>query len=78
MPKSAAAAPGAGRYLVLQSFQERERAERLAERFRKFDAKVASVTIKGQTWHRVVVRDGATERKRLASEGMRGFWPVTL
>jgi hypothetical protein len=78
VPKSTAAAPTAGRYLVLQSFRERERADRLAEDYRKLDAKVASVTIKGQTWHRVVVRDGATERKRLASEGMRGFWPVTL
>lgn len=79
LPRSAAAGPGAGgRYLVLQSFQDRERADRLAERYRKFDARVAPVTIKGQTWHRVVVRDGTAERNRLASEGVRGFWPITL
>jgi hypothetical protein len=63
---------------VLQSFQERDRADRLAERYRNIDARVAPVTIKGQTWHRVVVRDGASERNRLASDGVRGFWPVTL
>ncbi|MCC6470786.1 MAG: SPOR domain-containing protein [Alphaproteobacteria bacterium] len=78
VPKSAAGKPGAGRYLVVQSFQERDRADRLAQRYHNLDAKVASVTIKGQTWHRVVVRDGATERSRLASDGLRGFWPVTL
>jgi len=78
-PKATAAAnAGTGRYLVLQSFQERERADRLAQRYSKFDARVASVSIKGQTWHRVVVRDGATERKSLASDGVRGFWPITL
>ena len=44
---------------------------------RMFDT-AAPVTIKGQTWHRVVVRDGASERNRLASDGVRGFWPITL
>lgn len=71
-------APAAGKYLVLQSFQERDRADRVASRYRGLDARVASVTIKGQTWHRVVVRDGASARRQLASDGVRGFWPTSL
>ncbi|MBL8566594.1 MAG: hypothetical protein JNM89_12830 [Hyphomicrobiaceae bacterium] len=80
-PAKAAAAPAkvaGGKYLVLQSFQERERADRLASRYRGLDAQVASVSLKGQTWHRVVVRDGASARRQLASDGVRGFWPTSL
>lgn len=78
VPVKTAKAPAAGKYLVLQSFQERERADRLASRYRGMDAQVASVSIKGQTWHRVVVRDGASARRQLASDGVRGFWPTSL
>lgn len=77
-PVAVAAKAGSGRFLVLQSFQERDHADRLASRHRNLDAKVASATVKGQTWYRVVVRDGAAERQKLASEGIRGYWPTTL
>lgn len=70
--------PGSGRYLVLHSFRESSRANQLAQQYSHLDAKVASVTLHGQTWYRVVVRDGAAQRSRLASDGVRGYWPVTL
>jgi hypothetical protein len=78
MTKSQAAKPASGRYLVLRSFRESGRANQYAQQYSHLDAKVASVTLHGQTWFRVVVRDGATQRSRLASDGVRGYWPVTL
>jgi hypothetical protein len=76
--KAMPAKPGSGRHLVLHSFRESSRANQLAQQYSHLDAKVASVTLHGQTWYRVVVRDGAAQRSRLASDGVRGYWPVTL
>lgn len=77
-------APGAGpasggaRYLVIHSFTDQQKAQQLAQKYGHLGATVATAQVRGQTWHRVVVRDGAAQRDRLTADGVRGYWPVLL
>lgn len=75
---SAAPAQSGTRYLVLHSFKDRRQAASAARRYTHHGATVATAQIQGQTWYRVVVRDGADRRSRLSADGVRGYWPVTL
>lgn len=76
-PAAAPARSGA-RYLVLHSFQDQKQAAQAAQKYSQLGATVATAQVQGQTWHRVVVRDGSDQRSRLTAAGVRGFWPVTL
>ena len=78
-------APGAGpaaatgaRYLVIHSFTDQQKAAQLAQKYGHLGATVATAQVRGQTWHRVVVRDGAAQRDRLTADGVRGYWPILL
>jgi hypothetical protein len=77
-PSAAPATAGGQRYLVIHSFTDQLKAQQTAQKYGHLGATVATAQIKGQTWYRVVVRDGAAQREKLVADGVRTYWPVSL
>jgi len=77
-PSAALVQPGAARYLVIHSFTDQQKASQTAQKYNHLGATVATAQIQGQTWYRVVVRDGAAQREKLTAGGVRAYWPISL